>query len=684
MQIQLKSLIDNRPFVLSCIFLICVAFGILSGFIFKTNDHDGSALAANIKVINNDQTVTVDESTGNITIGRDSEVKVTNPQSTNGYALSAKIHQNNIPNATATAHPKNALSSGSTSPCTESSPCPLSSDTNTSLLTTSNSAVNGDTTVWTITVTVPSGTPIGGYLFDIAYSEDFIACSSGGGIQSCIVDVDEGMIPVTYTGTIGSPSWAKADTSASQSKNWYNYDIHLWANAVTVTTATLQTYKDAPAGTNIPEADIMGYWVYIPRYAYEVQRYSIENDAIPEQTPWNIKFQKDTDPILNATPNNEAGSLTEKENVGNKNRWQPHPAFITEAGQLNGIWIGKYETGDSWGFCSHDGNAYCGTSYIGNERSARARIKPDISPMTMQRIAYQYQTATGMGTSHNLGGRISVTKDSEWAAATYLSNSRYGIYASFNTANPASSPAYFPKAYGSIVPATNKVYNNMQCTSADSCTSTTTPTSSLQSGALTITGHGPTGTVESPTESPTSTTVDADSRYYTLRGMLASTTHNIWGIYDMAGGVWENQMGAYTSTNGLPYTGNSATCNSGFLFGGQDALYGANTTNCGTAANNTSPSIAVNGSGSPWYYKAPTGGTTLGTKASSRQFDIYDQRQFTNNHYFTNYNQCEFLSCGGRGLMEVLNKHKLETNDSSLGWNGDSTYFVDTTGLWGG
>ena len=70
--------------------------------------------------------------------------------------------------------------------------------------------------------------------------------------------LDDGMIAVSYNGT----SWVKADSSAN---NWYNYDKGEWANAVTVSSTTRDTYKNADVGTEINMDDIETMWVWIPR-----------------------------------------------------------------------------------------------------------------------------------------------------------------------------------------------------------------------------------------------------------------------------------------------------------------------------------------------------------------------------------------------------------------------------------
>ena len=73
----------------------------------------------------------------------------------------------------------------------------------------------------------------------------------------------DNMIPVTYDNV--NDVWIKAD---STKRNWYDYNTQMWANAVTVTSSTRTTYNSATVGTSIPMDDIMGMWVWIPRYEY--------------------------------------------------------------------------------------------------------------------------------------------------------------------------------------------------------------------------------------------------------------------------------------------------------------------------------------------------------------------------------------------------------------------------------
>jgi len=77
--------------------------------------------------------------------------------------------------------------------------------------------------------------------------------------------MDDNMIAVVYDED--QSSWTKIDPS---DLTWYNYDEQKWANAVTVSSATRDNYKNADVGTKVNMDDIETMWVWIPRYSYTI------------------------------------------------------------------------------------------------------------------------------------------------------------------------------------------------------------------------------------------------------------------------------------------------------------------------------------------------------------------------------------------------------------------------------
>ena len=214
---------------------------------------------------------------------------------------------------------------------------------------------NGNAVHSTFTYT-ETGTPVHGASI----------CKNAANGSNCKIDIDANMIPIKYAGDTTNPKWVKADIS--KEGDWYDYENKKWANAVTVTSDKVDTYKSAAAGTDIPEDDVLGYWVYIPRYEYKVLRYSPANSAMQAQD-FTIIFQTKDDVKDIPTQNNE---------------WATHPAFTWGNTELNGIWVGKYETTGG---------------------PLRPKVKPSVSPLSNMAIGDMYDTAIRMGVTDTTGNQ---------------------------------------------------------------------------------------------------------------------------------------------------------------------------------------------------------------------------------------------------------------------------------------
>ena len=198
----------------------------------------------------------------------------------------------------------------------------------------------------------------------------------GNGIGHVQVDYDANMIPITYTGNETTPKWVIADASNGNSDtnlNWYDYPNKKWANAVTLTEEGLSLYRGKPVGTEIDEQYVLGYWVYIPRYAYKVMRKEMVNNVVTDEEAmarggFEIIFETKDDVVK--TPSTKCDNSTQdylaclggnalyypgnNEILKDQTAWATHPAFtwkytraingFDKAYELNGIWIGKFET----------------------------------------------------------------------------------------------------------------------------------------------------------------------------------------------------------------------------------------------------------------------------------------------------------------------------------------------------
>ncbi len=300
------------------------------------------------------------------------------------------------------------------------------------------------------------------------------------------------MIPVYYDET--NSVWKKADTSNKTMENrWYNYDNHIWANAVTVTKINRATYLNATPGTVIPMDDITTMWVWIPRF-----------NAV--------------------TPSNYNGGT--KDNPGAidvtfvKQNEVAVDAFIFGDKELSGFWYGKFETSHSTLTTSTTNNNLGCTNETCNNANGIV-IKPNVASLRSNNVSNFFFASRSMEQPNNSFGFVSsevdthMSKNNEWEAVTYLTQSIYG-----------------------------------RCSNSTTCTEV-----GINNNSSFITGYGaPAGSDKTVT----------NGTYNTTLGKDASTTGTIYGIYDMSGGTRESVMGVLADPNGDPMSGYGSANNSGF------------------------------------------------------------------------------------------------------------------------
>ena len=330
------------------------------------------------------------------------------------------------------------------------------------------------------------------------------------------------MIPVYYDSA--SDNWKKASTAKDDTSNkWYNYDYKMWANAVTVTNTNRQTYLNAAAGTTIPMSDINTMWVWVPRYTY-----TYLNTNTPQEI--NIKFEKGTastgtikctDNVTGTSSTSETCTDTTNNGLKAGTSTYTHPAFwwdkndnnVREANEeLTGIWVGKFEVSSDT-TCTVSNSVAVGSGC--NLQTIRPNIKPNVTSWRGAQVGTFFNGIQKMRESGNQYGfkttdETHMMKNIEWGAVTYLSRSKYGI---------------------------NKEV---------AINSTNTYT----------TGCGP--------QSDGSTC----NSYTTTLGQSASTTGNVYGVYDMSGGAFEYMMGNMVYSNGQQLSGFRTRFNGNSAFTG--------------------------------------------------------------------------------------------------------------------
>ena len=360
-------------------------------------------------------------------------------------------------------------------------------------------------------------------IFQVSSSFNFINAEVGsfttGNIKTIIdgniyIEWDVNMIPIAYENGVT----VKADIASKNSNySWFNYCQRTnseagdynptcefrWANIVLVEANGVnsrETYKNAIPGTPINEADILAYYVYVPRYKYEIFNNANPIVGVSEQII-NVEFENRT--------------IAKSSGVA-EGTWLTHPAFTFGTTELNGIWIGKFEISSE-----ENSTCYSASSVANcNQTSISPRIKPNKNSWRYANLSTMYIVSQYFKSNPMYGINAPtidshMIKNMEWASALYLSQSIYGkrglttaeIYA--NNYNAGSS-AYYNTLTG--------------CCAANA------------------------GAAQSTT----------CSRPFPINtGLHASTSGSLYGIYDMRGGAHEYTMGNMVNIGGAFQTSSS-------------------------------------------------------------------------------------------------------------------------------
>ena len=184
--------------------------------------------------------------------------------------------------------------------------------------------------------------------------------------------------------------------------------------------------------------------------------------------------------------------------------YMTHPAFLSIPS--TGFWVGKFETGTTL------------TDNYNVRNGDAIRIKPNVSAWRGIQVANAFYTSY----DYKRDLESHMMKNTEWGAVAYLQHSAYGSQASVRINNNSD---YITGYQANNEPTCGYTATNEECNRYcnDGTCNTAYPNS-----------------------------------------VLASTTGNISGIYDMSGGAWEYVMGIMLDQNGKPMSGRNSLNNSGF------------------------------------------------------------------------------------------------------------------------
>ena len=318
--------------------------------------------------------------------------------------------------------------------------------------------------------------------------------------------------------------------------------------------------------------------VYIPRYEYKIEGdfgKGGQSAALPGEIEVNFIGK-------NTTTATEGYIL--------------HPAFNFD-GEKSGFWVGKFELShETLSSNTTENNLECSTTSCTN--ASGLRILPNKASLRYNNVSNFWYGIKSIENTSSFGLTnidTHMMKNSEWGAVAYLSQSKYGKYGNRDYDNKYKE-VYQNKSSSYITGSSNG-------TQSQSTTNTQCAYNDMQD-------------------------LGEDTNGYKKGqcGPGASTTGNIYGVYDMSGGSWEYVMGVY----GPEY-----------------------------------PTIGSSGFGSTVF---------TGNTIESKYYDKYANS--TNSKTNDGSLSCNNGICYGHGISEI------NGSTTYTGWYGDYTYMVYSSYPW--
>lgn len=240
-------------------------------------------------------------------------------------------------------------------------------------------------------------------------------------IASSYPELLDNMIPVIYDSERGV--YRKADKDAI----YWNYQNKIWANAVMV-----RKYKDSEdnlsksrdyylseeaVGNIIYEKDIVGYFVWIPRFKYKL---------------FNVLGLSSNKQIVDIIFENKNEIVSLPRSLYQNGDYITHPAFTFGSEEINGFWISKYPASvDISSMCYKDTNI----NNCNRSDNTNLYFLPNRKPITNISIANSFNLALNLKNSplYLTNGNSHLLKNTEWGAVTYLASSIYGADVTLNS-----------------------------------------------------------------------------------------------------------------------------------------------------------------------------------------------------------------------------------------------------------
>ncbi len=315
-----------------------------------------------------------------------------------------------------------------------------------------------------------------------------------------------------YNGTVSDVILINDVLTESEIKENYNGEITHKENEKTLFSYDLQGYEGKNNGEVVPMEAISTMQVWIPRYKYKVWNYNSDGTKTSNPQQIDIKFERGT---------NSTGDISCTDNIQGENG-----DGTSEVCEVNNITCtdnlcnGSYYTHPAFTFGSEELTGFWVGKFELSGETTSPKVLPNLEGRFNARLSIISNSIMSMNDSGNTYGFTTkvdthMIKNMEWGSIAYLTHSKYGTC------------------------------NNGKCTEMG-----------RNNNSNYITGCG---------SEPGSTSSTTCNEYNTTLGMRASTTGNIYGVYDMSGGSVEPTMGNVASPDGTTMmSGGASTSNSGY------------------------------------------------------------------------------------------------------------------------
>ena len=242
------------------------------------------------------------------------------------------------------------------------------------------------------------------------------------------------LIPVIYQKISDKEGYWVKTSVTNQDSLWYDYDNGIWANAVLLNDNNYNKYYNMENGTEIEIGDILGFYVWIPRFKYYIINSSnytsyerITNIVFEngEKTTGTIFCQ---DKISNNEDNHVFSEVCEDKtysHIYDNLSTYTHPSFKDKSG----FWVSKFLMGEG------------------------EKILPNVK-ILKKNISDAYKISKNISKSH-------VLTNMEYAAIVLLSNSSYGKAGNklYSSNNSTTFQRIYPNSYIYDVTGCSSEYN---------------------------------------------------------------------------------------------------------------------------------------------------------------------------------------------------------------------------------